>query len=410
MPHTYNTSSLVSMATKQALHEDGMLSNTVGTGYSSDFTQNNYVSGQSITIEIEPQASITEGRVGVLQNRKPKTVTATLGQYNGVFETSSIQKAYDQKGEAGIAAYGRTIGLALLRKIETTGFLEGAKRFGAVGVQGSEPGSYRTWAQARARIRSQLADGRLYAAASPDAMTALADAMKGASNPNTEISQQYKAGEVKNLAGLDFYETNSTYRHTAGTADNTTPLVDGTPSNGDSTLHIDGTTNGDIVNLVTKFTVGTAGSSDAVYACDPEDKKNLPYLYKFSVISTSDASSGSGDVDLTLAEPMYDSTDTRQNMSQLPQDGATITFDTEDAEQAQCNMVYAPDALELISVPLAADSSGALKEKFETYNNMIIRTAIHPRDAINDVETLRVDACWAWTTPRPNHGQIVWGK
>ena len=96
MPHTFNTSALVSKATKQALHGDSMLINTVDKSRSKEFTQKKYTSGQSITLEIEPQATITAGRVGVLQARKPKTVTATLGQYNGVFETTSIQKAYDQ--------------------------------------------------------------------------------------------------------------------------------------------------------------------------------------------------------------------------------------------------------------------------------------------------------------------------
>jgi len=76
--NTYNVSNLVSMATKEALHSKSMLINTVDKSYSKDFTQKKYTPGQTVTIEIEPQASITSGRVGVLQVRKPKTVTATL--------------------------------------------------------------------------------------------------------------------------------------------------------------------------------------------------------------------------------------------------------------------------------------------------------------------------------------------
>jgi len=406
---TYNTSDLVSMAVKDSLYSDNMLINTVDKGYSSEFTQKSYVSGQTVTIEIAPQATFTSGRVGILQARKPKTVTATLGQYNGVFETSSIQKAYDQKGEAGITEYGRTIGKALCREMEITGFATAAQYFGnAVGTAGTEPGSLRTWSTARARVKSQLSHGITYAAASPDAMVALSDSLKHATNPGTAISKQYETGEVKRAMGLDFYESDSTFRHTAGTVDNTTPLVDGTPSNGATTLHIDGTTNGEIANISTKFTVGAVGAADAVYAVDPQSKKNLPYLYTFTCTATSSASTGSGDVDLTV-NAMYDSTDSRQNMSQLPQDGAEITWQTEDSALAQQNIVYGPDALSLISVPLASDSSGGLKETFQNYDGCIIRTAIHPRDAINDTETLRVDACWAWFSPRPEHGCVVWG-
>lgn len=410
MANTYNPSDLVSRTVKQALSGDSMLVNTVDTSYSKDFTQKKYISGQTVTIEIDAQASITSGRVGTLQSIKPTTVSATLGQYNGVFETLSIQKAYDSDGEAGIVKYGRTIARRLIREIERTGFQHGAENFtNAVGTPGTSPGSFRTWAEGRARLDDQLADGRIYGACSPTDMTALADSLKHATNPGTAISKQYLTGEVKHMAGIDLYQSQSTYRHTAGTADNTTPLVDGAPTNGSTTLHIDGTTNGDIVNASTKFTVGTVGASDAVYAVDPETKVSLPYLYVFSCQTTTAASSGSGDVDITVSTEMFDSTDTRQNLSQLPPDGATITFQTEDAELAQANMIYAPDALSLISVPAAADSSGGLKESFTNHNGLSVRTAIHPRDAINDTETLRVDAIWAWTSPRKNHGAIVWG-
>jgi len=410
MPNnTYNVSNLVSMATKDALHSKSMLINTVDKSYSKDFTQKKYTPGQTITIEIEPQATITSGRVGVLQARKPKTVTATLGQYNGVFETTSISKAYDQNGEAGVAKFGKTLAMRLVREIERTGFSTAAQYFtNSVGSPGTDPGSLKTWSTGRARIESQLAVGRIYGAANPDAMVSLSDSLKNATNPGTAISKQYTSGIVQHAMGIDFYQSNSTYRHTAGTADNTTPLIDGAPSNGATTLHIDGTTNGDIVNISTKFTVGAVGAADAVYAVDPETKENLPYLYKFSCEATTAASSGSGDVDITVAA-MFDSTDSRQNMSQLPTDGAEITFETEDAEQTQANIIYAPDSLSLISVPLASDSSGGLNEKFTTYGGVTVRTAIHPRDAINDTETFRADAVWAWTSPRPEQGCVVWG-
>jgi len=409
MSNTYNVSNLVSMAVKEALYAKSMLIPTVDKSYSKDFTQKKYTPGQTVTIEIESQASITAGRVGVLQSRKPTTTSVTLGQFNGVFETTSISKAYDQNGEAGVAKYAKTIAHQLVRQCEIDGFAAGARYFtNAVGTAGTEPGSLKTWSTGRARIDSQLAMGRIYGAASPDAMVSLSDSLKNATNPGTAISKQYKSGLVQHAMGIDFYQSNSTYRHEAGTADNTTPLVDGAPSNGATTLHIDGTTNGDIVNVSTKFTIGAVGAADAVYAVDPQTKVSLPYLYVFSCEATTAASTGSGDVDITVAA-MYDSTDSRQNMSQLPTDGAEITFQTEDGELAQSNMIYAPDALTLVSVPLATDSSGGLNEKMTNYGGVNIRSAIHPRDAINDTETFRVDGVWGWASPRPNHGCIVWG-
>lgn len=410
MSNQFNVSDLVSRGTKQALSGESMLIMTVDKSYKADFVQKKYISGQTITIDIEPQATITEGRVGVPQDYLPKSVSATLGQYNGVFNVNSINKQFDMDGEAGVVKFGRTIGRRLIREIERTGFLHAAKQFtGAVGSPGSSPGSFRTWAEARAKIDDQLAEGKIYGACSPSDMVALADSLKNATNPENEITKLFRKGKVYDMAGIELYQCNSTYRHTAGTADNTTPLVDGAPAEGATTLHIDGTTNGDIVNVATKFTVGTIGSADAVYAVDPETKENLPYLYVFSAAATTAASSGSGDVDITVSEAMYGPGSSRQNMSQLPTDGGTIVFHTEDAEQAQMNMVYAPDALSLISVPPAKDSSGGLKEVFIEMYGVTVRMAIHPRDAINDFEALRCDAIWTWISPRPNHGQIVWG-
>ncbi len=410
MSNIFNVSSLVSKATEQALHADSMLVNTVDKSRSQDFTQKKYTPGQTITIEIEPQATITSGRVATLQDRLPKTVSATLGQYNGAWDVASINKEYDMDSEAGVVAFGRTIGLRLVREIERTGFQCAATYFGAaVGTAGTEPGSLRTWAEGRARIDDQLGMGKIYAAASPMAMVALTDSLKNATNPGAAISNQYVSGRIKDAAGMYFYQSNSTYRTTAGTADNTTPLVDGAPTNATNILHIDGNTAGDIVNLGTHFTVGVVGGASAVYAVDPETKQNLPYLQKFVVISTSAAADGSGDIDLTISPAMYDSTDSRQNISQLPPNDAVIVFDTQDAQQSQSNIIYTPKALSLISVPLAKDSSGGLNETFVNYDGLQVRTAIHPRDALNDTEVIRVDACWAWCAPRPEHGCIVLG-
>jgi len=411
MAHTFNVSSLVSREVELALHAKGNLINTVDTRRAKDFTQNTYTPGQTVTIEVEPQATITSGRVAVLQDKKPTTLTVTLGQYNGAFDMTSISKRYDTNDEADMRRFGDTIAMRLIREIELTGFQQAGKDVpNAVGTPGTDPGSLRTWATARSRITDQLGPMRdCFGAASPLAHVALSDSLKHATNPTAEISNQFLSGRMKKAAGINFYESQSTWRHTAGTADNTTPLVDGTPSNGATTLHIDGTTNGDIVNVGTHFTSGTINTSDATLAVDPESKASLPYLYKFNTLATTAASSGSGDVDITLRVPMYDSTDSRQNMSQVPQDGAAIVFDTEDAATAQANLVYDRDAFTLVSVPLASDSSGGLDENFSQVDGLSIRTAMHPRDSINDTEVLRVDAVWAWAMPRPEHACIVHG-
>jgi hypothetical protein len=62
MAHNLNASSLVSKQLVQSLHAKGNLINTVNKSYSKDFTQKKYTPGQTVTIDIAPQATITSGR------------------------------------------------------------------------------------------------------------------------------------------------------------------------------------------------------------------------------------------------------------------------------------------------------------------------------------------------------------
>src|SRR5574341_1580231 len=239
MAHSVNVSSLVSKQIVQSLHAKGNLINTVNKAYSKDFTQKQYTPGQTVTIDIAPQATITSGRVGVPQDMQHRSTSVTLGQYNGIFELTSIQKGYDIPQWR---KFGDTIAMRMIREMEKTGF-ENARDTVAlsVGDPGSQPGSLRTWAEGRAKITKALGPMRNYhAAADPLAMVALTDALKGATNPGDTISNQYLKGRMKTAAALNFYESESIARHTAGSATNSTPLTNGAVSTGASTIAIDG--------------------------------------------------------------------------------------------------------------------------------------------------------------------------
>lgn len=199
---------------------------------------------------------------------------------------------------------------------------------------------------------------------------------------------------------MNFYESTSTYRHTAGTGDNTTPVTNGANQSG-STLSINGLTGTDTLTAGTKFTIAN------VNAVDPETKTDLGYLKQFSVTATT-AAVGGAIAALPISPTIYRSTSPHQNISADIANGATITLVTEDEESAQSNLIYDKDALTLVSVPLPK-AAGPNVHSFAQYNGINLRTGIGSWDAINDEQILRVDAVWAWGILRPDHMCVVQG-
>lgn len=400
MAHTFNVSSLVSKQIVQSLHAKGNLINTVNKGYSKDFTQKKYVSGQTVTIDIDPQYTITSGRVATVQDLKHRNTSVTLSQYNGAFELTSIQKGYDIHEWR---KYGDGIALRLIREMEKTGFeamRDKVEHY--VGDPGSQPGSLRTWAEGRAKITKSLGPMRDYhAAADPLAMVSLTDALKGAPNPAEAISNQFLRGRMKRAAGLNFYESESIARHTAGTGDNTTPLTNGAVTTGSATIAIDGLDSTDTLTVGTRFTIAD------VYDVDPETKTRLSYLKEFVVRTAATASSGAI-ASLAISPTIYGPTSgSLQNVNALPADDKAITLIVEDEEVRDCNVIYDPDSFTLVSVPLPAAEGDV--HSFSSYEGIQIRVGMGAWDAINDTQIMRVDAVWAWGALRPEHACIVYG-
>lgn len=399
MSNTFNPSALVSKQMVQSLHHRGMLSNTVNTAYSKDFTQKKYVSGQTVTIDIQHQPTITEGRVANIQDIVNRTTSVTLGQFNGAYKLTSIEAGYDIHDWR---RYADSIAKRLLRRLEDDGYKQAAKTCGqSVGTPGVEPGSLRTWNEGRSKIDDALGEEEFcYAAINPGANVSLTDSLKGLQNPTTGISNQYAKAKMKRAGNMDFYQSVSTFRHTAGTADNTTPLVDGASQSG-STLVIDGLDALDTVTLGTKLEIAN------VITIDPENKNSLNYTKQFTVTADATAN-GSGEVTLSISPEIFGPTSPHQNVDVLPADDAVITFLQVDEQKSNQNLIYDKNAMTLVSVPLPP-AIGPSVHKFANYNGINLRTGVGAWSATDDTQVLRIDAVWAWGTLREDHMCIVQG-
>lgn len=407
MSNSFNVSSLVSKGIVAPLHAEGTLVNACGTDYKEDFIQKNYTPGVSLTIDKGPQFTVTQGRVASVQNIVHQSASVTVVQYNEAISVTSIEKSYSMNSEEDMMKLGRDMGRRMLREVDRIGFQTIAASVGnSVGTPGAEPGSLRLFGRAAAFMDDMLAPSAdRYCALSPLGQVELIDSLKNAPNPGAEISNQFLRGNIKKAMNLNFMSTPSVYRATLGTATNLTPLINGTVSNGATTIPVDG-----LSAATATITVGTKFTIANVFAVDPETKATLPYLKQFTVTSTG-TGSGSAIASLAIEPPIYNSTDSRQNVSALPADNAAITLSlgsvTAGSTYAQ-NPIWQKDAVQLIALPLRA----AMKKDthtFTSYNGVPIRVGFGAWDAINDDEILRVDAAFAWVVTRPEHCAIVHG-
>lgn len=413
MANTLNVSSLVSKGVVAPLHAEGKLVNTCGTRYKKDFLQNNYVPGVTLNVNKGPQFQVTSGRVANVQDVEFATMPVTVVQYNEAISMTSIEQTYSLDSEDSMMQLGQDMGRRMLREVERIGFQTMANAIGNnVGSPGTEPGAMRLFGRGAAFMDDALApDAERYCALSPLAQAELVDAMKNVPNPGPEIGNQYLRGSMKKAMNLNFYSTPSVFRSTLGSCTNATPLLSSAATNGAATLAVNGlTASTSTIKAGTKFTLGVLGTATAVYAVDPETKATLPYLKMFTV-TTDAVGISSAIAALAISPKIYDSTSMHQNVSLLPPINAEVTLllgTTAAGNTYGQSVIYQKDAIQLIALPLKAARTKGTHE-FSDFMGVPIRVGIGAWDPINDSEILRVDACFAWFMPRPDHGCIVAG-
>ncbi|MCP3683928.1 MAG: hypothetical protein GY861_14690 [bacterium] len=402
MANAFIVSDLATKQIVQSLHATGKLINTVDKSKSKDFQQTTYTPGLTVRIPIEHQPSVTSGRVANVQTVTNLETDVTIAQYNSAEDFTSIEKSYSMDNEKDVRRYAHKMALRLVREMEVTGFEYMMQQTGnVVGTPGSDPGALRTWGEARAKITDALAPDRdYYAAVNPMGMVALTDSLKGATNPGKEISNQYLRGRMKRAAGLNFYESQSIARQTAGTTSDFAGAMASTATSGATTLSLDNLGTGTI-------TAGTKLRIAAVQAVDPETKNSLSYVKDITV--TADATITGNAATVSISPTLYDSTSSHQNVSAMPQSAAVVTIvssGTASTVDAQ-NVVYDKDAYTLVSVPLAKAQGNY--HSFANYEGVQIRVGYGAWDGTNDTQMLRCDAVWGWGKLREDHACIVWG-
>jgi len=346
-----NTLLTINMITREAVR---LWKNTnsfiqhIDTQYDDQFANVGAKIGQSLRIRLPNDYTVRTGPVAQPQDTTETNTTLTLATQKGVdvsFNSVERTMSLDDYSKRVLApAVNNLVGAVAA---DIMGGVEGGVS-NLVGNFDSGGNLLRptleTWLQAKAllSIRSAPTDSRKFIL-DPVTMARTVQNLSGLLNPATEISEQYRRGEVYNAIGFDWFEDQTVIKHTTG-AYTGTMTVNGAGQTGNTI-----TTNalggplkqGDIitfagvnaVNRITKVSTGslqqfvvtadaaTGATSISIYPAIVPPSGTAPVQYQ--TVTASPGNSAAIGI-LTLASSVY-----RKNIAFVPE---AVTMATADLE------------------------------------------------------------------------------
>ena len=261
-----------------------------------------------------------------------------------------------------------------------------------VGTAGSVPTTMKTYAQARAKLEQYLAPpsdrSMIY---SSNANTELVDASKALFHANSQIERMFIRGSLGEAQGADFYEHQSIPSVTNG-SQVASLLVNGVPTQGATSMAIDGGTGSNTVKKGSVFTIA------GVYRIHPLTGTASTDLQQFVVTADLTLSSGAGTLSFY---PALDSSAPNKTVSALPADNAALTFVGSASTAYAQNLMFQKDAFTAAFAPLPVLAS------CEGYtarlpNGISVRVMTFG-DGNNDYERTRIDVLYGFAGVRPLH-------
>jgi hypothetical protein len=191
----------------------------------------------------------------------------------------------------------------------------------SVGTPGSAANALSVYLSAGVKLDQNATprDGQRFMITGPQGQADIVDALKGLIESGSKLAGQYESAEMKRAAGFNWDMDQNIKTFTSGQRGGT-PLVNGAPANGATTIVTDAWTAG----VANRLKAGDVFTIANVFAVNPVSKVSTGVLKQF--VATADvASDGSGNATITVQEPIYFS-GAYQNVDSQPADNAGFTF------------------------------------------------------------------------------------
>lgn len=370
-------------------------------------TVNGYKVGDTVSIKRPADFTVRTGATmstqDVIEGKVPFTVDQQIGidfQFTSVELTLKIEELAERVIKPAMSSLVNYMANDILT-VAYRGF------YNWVGTAGETINSFSDFTKAPERLDEMAvpADGRL-ALLSPADHWALVGNATTLNNTGAE-SSAYRQGRVGMLGGVDTYMTQLAPTHTAGTRDNTTPLVNGANQNvtydtakntWSQSLITDGLDAAATVKAGDVFTIAN------VYMVNPKTKAKTAILQQFVV--TADVTATGGAATLTISPPIITS-GPHQTVDSVPANDAALTFVGAASTGYKQNIVMHKNAMALAVVPmeLPAAAYGASRQ---SYKNMSARV-IPVYDGTNDISKWRLDILYGRKLIDPRLGTRLSG-
>jgi hypothetical protein len=258
-----------------------------------------------------------------------------------------------------------------------------------VGVLGTDPTSVSAFYSAR-RLLKEMAcpPGKRGMLISSSMMSTLGSNITNVFNPKDEISRMFKEGYIGDLAGFEFFESNSLYSHTAGTFQNAV-TVNGANQSG--TQLVVTATAGDIFNPGDKIAIANVNRVNPMTRRYPG-----PVAQKTFTVQQGFVAVGGGADVVSILPPIYGPGSQYQNVDALPANGAALTLfpgtSTPNGKQGTVGLALSRYAFALVGaklyVPKAVESAG---QATDPDTGMSVRK-VKAWDPVRSMEINRMDS------------------
>lgn len=351
--------------------------------------------GDTVRIRKPVKFTARSGATYTAQDVLEGNTSIVINQQKGVdfeFTTKDLTLTIDEFGKR----YLKPAMITLAHDIDAALFANYTSIYQFVGTPGTPPATFAAWAVAPTLLDEQAVpeDDRV-GFVSPSVNYGLASTIAGLyiGSNNRDALERAKVGE---LAGVDVYKAQGVPTHTMGPRGGT-PLVNGasqsvTYAASMSTWTQSLITDGWTAAAATRVAVGDTFTFSTVFAVNPRTLVSTGRLQTFTVMPGSAvASDGSGNLTLLISPPMIVS-GAYQTVTNAPADNLALTMIGTASTAYLQNLVFHPDALALVTVPMELPDGVEFKAS-ESYDGLSIRV-IRQYAISDDVNKCRLDVLY----------------
>lgn len=392
-----NTLLTISMITREALRvlENNLtFTKLINRQYDDRFGVEGAKIGTTLNVRKPPRYLGRVGQAINIENATETSVPVVLNTQRGVdiqFSSQDLALSIDDFSDRFIKPAIASIANA----IDADGLAQILSVWNAVGTPGTTPNSLLTYLNAGVLLNNNAAplDGERYMVISAQMQATLVNALAGLFHAASNISEQYRKGEMGQTAGFEFYMDQNVNSFTVGLQGGA-PTVNAGGQTGSSLI-----TNNWTAAIATRLNIGDIFTIANVNAVNPQSRQVTGALQQF-VVTAPGVTDGSGNMTIQIQPPIIPS-GAFQTTDSAPAAGAAITVLGAASTISPQGLAFHRDWITLacadLPLPGGVDMAARVADRQLGMSMRLIRAY----NIATDQFPCRLDILYGWAPLRP---------